>query len=147
MINSRDIHDLAPDVAALCEAFVQACKEAGCPVLVTSTYRDKASQNELYAKGRTAPGPKVTNLQGGRSFHQYHVAFDFVPVDEHGHPVWNDDDLWEKCGAIGESIGLEWGGTWNSFVDRPHMQLTGGKTIQQFWSEQEGDIRNTSIGA
>lgn len=146
MISSRSLDDLLPEVAVLCQQFIDACKDAGCPVLITSTYRDKASQNALYAQGRTMPGKRVTNVQGGRSFHQYRVAFDWVPIDADKQPVWGDDDLWEQCGAIGEGLGLEWGGTWNSFVDKPHMQFTGGKSIQQFWDEQESDIRNTSIG-
>ena len=133
MINSRAINDLTPDVAALAVDFVAACAAADCPVLITSTYRDKEAQDALYQKGRTSPGPRVTNVSGGRSFHQYKVAFDFVPLVD-GLPAWSDGDLWDKCGAIGEGIGLEWGGSWDGFIDRPHMQVTGGKSIQQFWS-------------
>ena len=56
-----------------------------------------------------------------------------------------------RVGAIGVSIGLEWGGNWKSIVDKPHFQLpdwgssTSGikkefKTPEEFmktWKEEE----------
>ena len=132
MINSRDIDELTPRVAAKCREFVAHCAADGTPVLITSTYRDNESQNELYAKGRTTPGPKITNVQGGHSFHQYRVAFDFVPLNEFAIPQWSTKELWDKCGLIGEACGLEWGGNWKTFVDRPHMQYTGGRPLADY---------------
>jgi peptidoglycan L-alanyl-D-glutamate endopeptidase CwlK len=131
MINSRKIDDLQPHVAAKAQAFIDACAAAGIDVILTSTYRDHASQAALYAKGRTAPGPRVTNANEGRSYHNWRVAFDFVPIKD-GKCIWNDDHLWAECGRIGMALGLEWGGSWHNFVDRPHMQDTGGRTIAQF---------------
>jgi len=134
MINSRDTLELLPHVADLAHAFVEACDKAGIDVIITSTYRDHASQAALYAKGRTAPGPRVTNADAGRSYHNWRVAFDFVPIKD-GKAVWNDDHLWAECGRIGMALGLEWGGSWRNFVDRPHMQFTGGRTIASFMAE------------
>lgn len=131
MINSRNILDLTPDTAAKCTAFMQRCAKEGVPVLITSTYRDVESQNALYAQGRTKPGTVVTQVRGGDSFHQYRVAFDFVPLVD-GKPVWSDTAKWERCGSIGQAVGLEWGGSWKRFRDMPHMQNTGGKTIADF---------------
>jgi peptidoglycan L-alanyl-D-glutamate endopeptidase CwlK len=133
MRNSRDIDDLLPRTAEKCRAFVKRCAEAGIKVVITSTYRDIESQNALYAIGRTAPGRKVTNVKGGDSFHNHRVAFDFVPV-VNGDAVWDDDDLWDRCGAIAIECGLEWGGTWDRFTDRPHCQDTGGYSIAQYKS-------------
>lgn len=131
MINSRKISDLLPEVAAKCEAFIAACAEEGIDCIITSTYRDHASQDALYAQGRTTPGPKVTNARGGSSFHNWRVAFDFVPI-VNGKAIWNDESLWMMCGAIGVDCGLEWGGNWDGFVDKPHMQFTGGKSLSDF---------------
>ena len=39
--------------------------------------------------------------------------------------------------AIGESVGLSWGGRWTSFKDRPHFYDRGGKSIAQLWTEQQ----------
>jgi len=131
MINSRKIEDLRLIPAAKCRAFIAACAAAGVDVIITSTYRDAESQNALYAQGRTTPGKKVTNVRGGDSFHNHRVAFDFVPVTG-GKAVWNDTDIWERCGALAESVGLEWGGRWKKFPDKPHCQDTGGLTIAQY---------------
>jgi O-antigen/teichoic acid export membrane protein len=49
MINSRSLSDLNPKVAALASEFINRCKAKGIDVLITSTYRDAASQNALYA--------------------------------------------------------------------------------------------------
>lgn len=29
----------------------------------------------------------------------------------------------DRCGKIGEELGLEWGGSWKRFQDKPHLQL------------------------
>jgi peptidoglycan L-alanyl-D-glutamate endopeptidase CwlK len=131
MINSRKIEDLHPKVADLCRAFVAKCAAAGIDVLITSTYRDRESQAALYAKGRTAPGPKVTNAKPGQSWHNWRVAFDFVPI-EHGKAQWDDAAAFRRCGAIAESIGLEWAGRWKSFPEMAHCQFTGGLTLADF---------------
>lgn len=131
MISSRKIEDLHPRVASKYKSFEAGCAAIGIDVILTATYRDIESQDALYAIGRTLPGKKVTNVAGGYSFHNWRVAFDFVPV-VNGKAVWNDDKLWERCGAVAESVGLEWGGRWKGFVDKPHCQDTGGLTINQY---------------
>ena len=130
MINSRDIKDLHPKVKVMAEKFLSECKAAGLNVTIYSTYRDHESQNELYAQGRTKPGKVVTKAKGGDSFHNWKVAFDAAPI-VNGSIPWNDAKLFEKMGAIGESVGLEWGGRWK-FKDMPHFQFTGGLSIADF---------------
>jgi len=130
MINSRKIEDLHPRLQGKCNAFIAACKARGLDVLITATYRDAEYQNTLYAKGRTVPGPIVTNAKGGDSMHNYRLAFDFVPLVG-GQPAWNSDILWVKCGSVAQSVGLEWGGNWTKFADKPHCQDTGGLSLAQ----------------
>lgn len=115
----------------MAEALLILCKDKGIDVILTSTYRDKESQDALYAQGRTTPGKKVTNAKGGQSMHNWRVAFDLVPVIN-GKAVWNDDNLWNRVGEIGESVGLEWGGRWSKFIDKPHLQFTQGLTLADF---------------
>ena len=131
MVNSRSLIDLNPKVAAMCSEFINRCKAAGIEVLITSTYRDEESQNALYAQGRTMPGKKVTNAKAGQSFHNWKVAFDFVPI-LNGKAMWNDDALFEKCGVIAEGVGLEWAGRWKTFKEYPHCQFTGGLSLADF---------------
>lgn len=151
MMNSRSLKELHPVVRMMAEDFVVACHEAGIEVIITSTYRDHASQEALYAQGRTTPGKVVTKARGGDSFHNWRVAFDFL-VLRHGKPVWgtsgngvddnpaddekDDLELWQRAGAIAEAQGLEWGGRWK-FRDLPHCQFTGGLTIADFKSGKQ----------
>jgi len=130
MTASRKVSDLLPVVAKRCLAFVAKAQAEGIEVIITSTYRDFASQNALYAQGRTRPGKVVTRARGGQSYHNFRVAFDFVPV-VHGKAVWTDLALFRRCGEIGESLGLEWGGRWQGMRDRPHMQYTGGLSLAE----------------
>lgn len=121
MINSRALADLTPEMAHLCGEFKRRCEAAGTPVIITQTLRDAEYQDMLYAQGRTAPGKIVTKARGGTSIHEKGEAWDFVPTVA-GQPVWDDKSpLWERCGVIAESLGLEWGGRWK-FTDKPHVQ-------------------------
>lgn len=135
MINSRSLNDLHPKVKLMALEMINQCDANGIDLLVTSTYRDFESQNELFAQGRTKPGKKVTNARGGQSFHNFRVAFDVVPL-RNGKPVWGtsgaDADLWEAVGNIGKSVGLEWAGDWIKFKEYPHFQYTGGLTLADF---------------
>ena len=96
---------------------------------VISGLRTYEEQAALYAKGRTAPGPKVTNAKPGYSWHNFGVAWDFVVFDSNGQPLWNSP-LMTRCGKIGEELGLEWGGRWK-FQDKPHLQLKTGLSLAQ----------------
>jgi peptidoglycan L-alanyl-D-glutamate endopeptidase CwlK len=135
MINSRKIDDLHPKVAIMCKKFIAECDKQDIDILITSTYRDGESQTALYAQGRTKPGNIVTNAKAGQSFHNWKCAFDVVPL-RNGKPVWGtngkDLELWNKVGAIGESVGLEWAGRWKRFKEFPHFQFTGGLTLADF---------------
>lgn len=131
MINSRNLNDLVPLVKAKAEAFIAACAAKGIDVLITSTYRDAESQAAIYAQGRTTPGPKVTNAKPGQSWHNWRVAFDFVPIVG-GKAQWNDSALFKRCGEIAEGVGLEWAGRWKSFPEMAHCQYTGGLTLADF---------------
>ena len=90
MINSRKLEDLRDGTRAKAEKFVRQCASVGIDVLITSTYRDNESQGALYAQGRSTPGPRVTNARPGESFHNYRIAFDFVPIVA-GKAQWNDE--------------------------------------------------------
>ncbi len=150
MINSRSLADLLPPARDRFLDFLEACArdpwmvQNGITVIMTSTYRDGQSQNELYAQGRTKPGKIVTNARGGDSIHQYKCAGDVLPL-RHGKPVWGtegdgidddptDDDkddleVWQRVGALGKACGLEWAGEWKKFKEFAHFQYTGGLTL------------------
>lgn len=139
MVNSRDIDDLIPEVAQQCRALIEACKQENIDIIVTSTYRDFASQNALHAQGRSvaskAKGEKiVTNAKAGQSFHNFRIAFDVVPIVA-GKAVWNNEAVWNKIGELGKNLGLEWAGDWVKFKEKAHFQKAGQNTsdlIKQF---------------
>jgi len=129
MINSRSLNDLLYVVQDKAMRFIEECKKQNIDILITSTYRDVESQNELYAQGRTKPGNIVTNAKGGDSFHQYRCAFDVVPI-VNGKPDWNGaHPVWQQIGKIGKDCGLDWAGEWKSFKELAHFQYTGGLTL------------------
>ena len=131
MINSRSLDDLLPPVKERVEKFLNAAKAAGIDLLVTSTYRDNASQDALYAQGRPTPGKKGTNAKAGQSWHNYKCAVDVVPIVA-GKPCWDvKDEVWQQVGALGKAAGLEWAGNWTKFKEMPHFQYTGGLTLAQ----------------
>lgn len=138
MIDSRDLALLHPFVQAMARMHYDACLAVGIPLLFTSTLRDDEAQDHLYAQGRTRPGKKVTNAKAGQSMHNHGVAYDVVPLDGKGKPIWDVDaklpdgrKIWDVVGELGEAQGLEWGGRWK-FKDMPHFQYTQGIMWQQF---------------
>lgn len=132
MINSRNIDDLLPPVAARCREFLARCEAEKIDILITSTYRDFESQERLYAQGRLLPGDTVTWAKAGDSWHNWRRAFDVVPM-RNGKCVWStrglDRMLWLKVGEIGESCGLEWAGNWQRHPEFPHFQDRMGRTL------------------
>lgn len=128
---TRDINELLPIVRQKCQQFLDECKKQGINVVVTGTYRSFAEQDALYAKGRTAAGQIVTNAKGGQSLHNHKIAFDCVPI-VNNVAVYDNNALWAKLSQIGASLGLEWGGNWATFPDKPHFQYTLGYDWSDF---------------
>ena len=127
----RDVTQLHPRLQEKFELLQKKCAKKGITIRATECLRTAKEQDALYAKGRTAPGSKVTNASGkdAKSMHQWGVAVDIVidmDADKDGDIDIRDlynVKLLNIVGKIGESIGLEWGGSWKSIVDKPHFQL------------------------
>ena len=127
----RDVKQLHPELQEKLALLQKKALEAGIKIKYTECLRTAKEQDALYAKGRTAPGSKVTNARGkdAKSMHQWGVAVDIViDMDSDKDGDIDISDLYNVkllnvVGKIGESIGLEWGGSWKSIVDKPHFQL------------------------
>ena len=97
------------------------------PMKMTEGRRSLKRQQDLYAQGRTKPGQIVTKADGvrHRSKHQeqgdgFHHAIDCVFVV--GHLVsWGGP--WEVFGEVVRAHGLNWGGDFKGFSDRPHVEV------------------------
>jgi len=99
-------------------------------VRVVQGMRSWSEQDDLYAQGRTSPGPVVTKCKGGDSYHNFGMAVDCVPSqfapDQSYNPDWNaSHPSWKRMEAIALSLGLTVGADFRTFPDNPHFQLTG----------------------
>lgn len=124
-------------------------------VRVTQGGRSFAESDAMYSVGRTVRGQNVrpghpmgdiiTNASAGESFHNYFLAIDFCILydkDKNGTFESISWDLLKDFNQDGEadwkqvvdaftSVGYEWGGTFHSIKDNPHLQKTFGYTWQQ----------------
>ena len=132
--SEKRINTLHPKVRSKAREFINRAEDAGIKLRVTSGYRTYKEQNDLYAKGRTAPGGIVTRAKGGESSHNFGTAIDVVRI-ENGVAIWNSG--WEEIGKIGKSVGFEWGGEWVSFVDKPHFQMNFGNSLAQLRAKHD----------
>lgn len=131
--SERNLATLHPKVQSLARSFLSAANKIlsrnGVTVKIISGTRTWAEQDALYAKGRTAPGPKVTNARGGFSNHNFGVAFDIGLF--RGKEYLGTSPLYKELGPVGESLGLKWGGRFKSIVDYPHYEYKTGLTLAQ----------------
>lgn len=116
MYHSRDIADLRADVRANCVIFLDLCKEAGLPVLVTETVRDDEYQRYLARMGYAAKNATRPTFHGVKAG----LAFD-ICKNVKGHE-YDDPSFFARCGQIGKQVGFSWGGDWKKFPDKPHFQ-------------------------
>ena len=119
---------LDPEFDAKLQLFERKLAQNGIKVILTSGYRSCEEQDKLYAAGRTKPGKVVTNARSGYSWHNFGLAGDYAFVIN-GKVTWNGP--WDTFGKIARECGIEWGGGWTKFKDRPHVQWTRGKTLAQ----------------
>lgn len=98
-----------------------AARVIGTGLAVFETWRTPGRQAQLYARGRTAPGRKVTNARPWFSFHQYGCAADLVVWDGtrwHWPPA--SDRVWRELADAAAAVGLV-----TLRTERPHVQLAG----------------------
>lgn len=116
---SRLLNDLDPVFLPLAAMLLARATEQLMPVLITCTRRTAAEQAIALASGASS----VTH-----STHQDGLAIDICPYSqwmEFGEDKlqWNaGDPQWPKLGAIGEALGLRWGGRWRTPHDPGHFE-------------------------
>ena len=122
----NQLHPLVKDLAI--EAYNEAVKltPVGVHPFITQTMRTFEESDALYAQGRTKPGPIVSNVKGGRSFHNYGLAIDFVnKVNDQIN--WTVDANWMIVVKCFKQRGFKWGGDWTgSLIDYPHFEMSFG---------------------
>ncbi len=138
---AENFKELHPEMQEKAAQLKEICRKRGIGILFGECVRTVAEQDALYAQGREQPGSIVTNARGTSysSQHQWGIAVDFyLDADVDGDGARSDDafndktGLFEKVGAIAKSIGLGWGGDWESIKDMPHLYLPGwGSTTEE----------------
>lgn len=80
-------------------------------------------QNSLYCEGRTKKGYIKTFAKGGESPHNYGCAVDIIYFCGK-FPQWTQaEECWNEIGEIVRKCGAGWGGDFNGFKDRVHVEL------------------------
>lgn len=130
----RDVKELTPAAQKACRLFLKKCKESGLNIFLTETYRSQARQNQLYAQGRTEPGKIVTWTLNSR--HTSRRAWDIAVI---GKDLY-DMAVIRKAGAIGQSLGITWGGEWST-PDYVHFEITEDWTAP----EEVTEVRYNNI--
>lgn len=69
--------------------------QTGIRPLIYCGFRSFEEQLALFAQGRTKPGRIVTKAKPGESYHNYGLAFDWVPVK----PTAKDPKLFRPIGT------------------------------------------------
>lgn len=106
---SRALDDLDPRFKPLAIELLARCVEAQLPVLIIDTLRTPAEHQANLARG-VSWTTHSKHLDG--------LAIDVCPFLQyqlHGQDKlqWDaSDPVWQKLGAIGEKLGLRWGGRW-----------------------------------
>lgn len=118
---------LNPSLLAKVDRVLAAMAALGFPMKIVQGLRTVEEQQALFAQGRTAPGKTVTNCDGVHKKSNHQAAADGLgrAVDcafvKDGVVAW--EGPWDAYGAAAKAVGLVWGGSWVSIVDRPHLEL------------------------
>lgn len=119
-LTSQRIATLQPSLQSLAREHVRRVKnELGLDLYLTQGHRSPEAQSALSSV--------VTSAKAWLSWHQYGLAYDVTLAGKVPDDV--PKSTWEQIGAIGESLGLGWGGRWTS-PDRPHFEWHPGYTIR-----------------
>ena len=138
--SEEKIKTLHPQLRNKAREFLNKAERQGIMLRVTSAFRTYEQQDKLYAQGRTTSGSIVTNARGGYSNHNFGTAFDVVQIIN-GKADYDNAD-WDKIGQIGKSIGFKWGGDWQSFIDKPHFEMTFGNSLAEMRDKFESGQTN-----
>lgn len=118
----------------------------GYDIRPTTVFREQSEQRMLFAKGRSdktlqnkgytiseikqyraakylATDAQVTKVLS--SMHTKGLAMDVAFYGHDGKVIWNTTyEGWEIYGKACKAHGLIWGGTWKTFKDYPHSELS-----------------------
>ena len=118
------LDELASYFRPLAEQLLEECTAQGILVDVIDTGRTPTEQEQKLAQGVswTTHSKHLPQPPEGKS-----EAIDVCPTLYLTMKNWNPTgSFWAEIGAIGEGLGLEWGGRWASHPDLGHFQYKKG---------------------
>ncbi|MDB5471888.1 MAG: hypothetical protein JWR84_3448 [Caulobacter sp.] len=142
-LKAETLQGLRPEAMEAALHLINAARAEGIDLRLRSGYRSPQQQAALYARGRTTPGPRVTNAKV--SVHNTGLAFD-VLIFTNDQPDW-DSAKYDRVGAIGKSQGLVWGGDWATARDTPHFELRQAAAVLKAMRARAGDDAAGGQGA
>jgi len=122
--SKKNIEGIHPDIKLAVEEAIKITKQ-DFMILSTGGVRTDEQQANLYARGRTVRGTKVTWTKN--SMHQYGLAVDLVAY-VNGRPNWEDKYYAEIAKAMKtvirkRKLPIDWGyDLWKK--DKAHWQIT-----------------------
>jgi len=116
----KQLLTLSPNFRKKMRSYLNSAREEGIDLRLIEGFRSCERQDKLYAQGRTEKGDIVTNAKCGQSIHNYSEAGDVYEY-KNGKILFKNPN-WDRIGELAVQAGLEWGGNWKSFQDRPHVQ-------------------------
>ena len=136
-LSNRSLNNLTSVHPALVKVVKRALEITEQDFVVIEGIRTQARQDELWAQGRTNPGPIVTWTKNASSHGVHADGFGYA-VDIAPYPIdWNDlkkfDAISKAMFAAAEELGvqLRWGADWDmdgkprerGESDSPHFEL------------------------
>lgn len=137
------------------QQIIKRMEDAGYPSKIVYCFRGWDLQAELYAKGRTAPGRRVTNAPPGHSPHQWYEAVDIC----HKTLGWKvSDDYWMTLHKVVRQVaeiydvslthGEDWDGDGirvshdpdETFRDAAHIELTDWRLWRERLENRRFDL-------
>ena len=113
--NKENLMKLADNTRIAALEWYGYCLKNNVNILIYETIRTEEKQREYVNKGAS---------QTMKSYHLVGQALDFVPVNEKGDTLWGEfgrSDV-KKSIEFAKQLGFEWGGDWDRFIDKPHLQ-------------------------
>lgn len=124
------------------EQLLVKCVEAGIMIMIVETWRSQAAHEEDVKNGRSwvkkskhqntivkaIPIVIIDTLETETESIPASLAIDIAPYSQyqlHGSDKlqWDGNDpVWKILGEIGESLGLKWGGRWET-KDKAHFEM------------------------
>lgn len=134
---SRALDDLSSALKPRVFEVLARLTERGVAVMIVSTGRSLTEHQRNLANGTSwtalskhlPRALRIPSLDPSHQDYQKSDAIDLCPYEQYALDGpdklrWDPGDpAWAVIGEIGESVGLRWGGRWNSTPDLGHLEL------------------------